>query len=384
MSNRERSGLRVLDRLVQDVRYGGRMLRRAPVFAFVAITAIGLAVGINAGFFTLVDALMLQPLPVANPARLVKLLAVDARGNQNIRFSYPAFTSIAANARSIEDVVAYDAAPIALRTSSTGHAAAGSAGIVSGSYFGAHGGRATLGRLLAPSDDREGAAPAVVLSNDFWTRKLGRPSDVIGRDVVINGAHATVVGVAARDFIGINPLVPDLWMPVTLAARVGATPGELRDPESRFLVLHGRLHAGVDRRRAEAELSALVAASGFVVVLLVLVIACANLANLLLSRAVVRQREIAIHVAIGARAPDVLALALRRELRLILRGLAIGLVLALGETKLLASIVLPLSTLGVGSVFLLGAGLVIVALVATVIPGLAALRIAPMQVLRQD
>lgn len=361
---REQRGFPFIERLAQDVRYGVRMLRRAPTFTFVAVGAIGLAVGINAGFFTLVDALMLQPIPVVNPTRLVKLLAVDARGNTTIRFSYPAYLAVREHASMIEDLVAFTATPVAFRATPAERATAVSAGCVSGNYFSALGARATLGRLLVPDDDADGA-PAIVISEGFWTRAFGRAADVVGRDIIVNGTHATIVGIAAHDFIGINPLVPDMWMPIVLAARVGATPGELRAPGNRFLVLHGRLRDHVDRRRAEAELSglvaeprgapgtsaeltrltgvvlqpneaaipiqgetALLAAPGFIVVLLVLVIACANLANLLLARALIRQREIAIRLALGASRARIVRQLLTESLLIALVGSGAGLLLA--------------------------------------------------------
>jgi hypothetical protein len=235
------------------------MLRRGPLFAFVAISAIALAVGINAGFFTLIDAFMLEPLPVANPGRLMKLLATDARHYDTIRFSYSDLRTIAAHSTSLEGLVGYYAASIALRIATVHHASAGSAACVSGNYFISLGGHAAVGRLLLPADDDAGAASVAVISDALWTRAFARAPDVVGRSVVVDGTGVTVVGVAGPDFRGINPLVPDLWMSFRAGARAGITPGELLDPANRFIVLHARLRPNFTLSRASAELSALVA-----------------------------------------------------------------------------------------------------------------------------
>lgn len=366
---RERSaaawGFPALEDFLRDARFGARTLGRSPAFVAIAVVAIGIGIGINAGFFTLVDALVWQPIPVAHPERMVKVLAVRAGGDNGIDFSFSDVEAIAAHARHIQDLIGYTSEPVGLELMPGAPARAASAGVVTGNYFLALGGSASLGRVLTGEDARRGAPPAIVLSDGFWASAFGRSRAILGRDVILNGVHVTIAGVAQPDFIGINPLVPDFWITLPAAAALRITPGRLDDPNNRFIWLHARLRVGVSRADAESELSNIVGdpwraadpvrnparivgarlipsesflppttqaavaiAPALLLGALVLLIACSNLAILLLARSLARRREMAIRLAIGASRGRVVRQLLTESLLVAAAGSGLGLVMA--------------------------------------------------------
>ncbi|HEX7049878.1 MAG TPA: ABC transporter permease [Longimicrobiales bacterium] len=359
--------------LLQDVRYAGRMLLRRPGFALVAVLTIALGVGANTALFTAVNALVLRPLPVREPDRLVGVQALGAFGgggeSRPFALSFPHFEALRERGRAVAELAARADAQLSFGDEE--YAEEVLAAFVSGDYFRVLGIRPALGRLLAPSDDRRGAATAgVVLSDRLWRRRFGADPSIVGRTVRLNGRPATVVGVAPASFTGTGiDRAPGLWAPLALRERVV--------PNSRLYSLMwfgleaiGRLRPGISIERAQAELSAGLRQVGealggpleytnaelhplsriptsrqgsflrfftmlAVATSLVLLIAGVNVAGMLLARAAGRQREVVIRAAIGAGRARIVRQLLTEGVLLFLLGGAGGVLLAVWLTDLL-------------------------------------------------
>jgi predicted permease len=376
---------RMEDEMFQDLRFGARMLRTNKGFTVVAVLSLALGIGANTAIFSLADALLWRALPGTNNDRLFTLVRGDGSGPP---VSYPDYLDYRASNRVFAGVAAYEGITLAFGNGDRSGVVMGE--LVTGNFFEVLGVRMAQGRAFLPEEDRApGAHPVVVISHDFWQRGFGGDPQLVGKTVMFNNHSFTVVGVAAEGFAGASiPMRADVWVPMMMRAAVRPNePPLLNDRQAATLCAIGRLKAGVTRAQAEAELETinhqlqqaypapnwfnldaatfqqsrrLTLASGrgtleqatrqmaalgttlaMVVAVIVLLIACANVANLLLARAATRRREIAIRLAVGAGRLRLIRQLLTESLLLAFIAAAAGLLLAFWINQVLMSVQPP-------------------------------------------
>ena len=374
------------EHLRADVRYALSWLLRSPAFSAVAIASLAIGIGFNTALFSIIDALLLRPLPIERPDRIVDVYTKGSDGDTYATNSYPDYLDFRAQNRVFTDMLGYSPAIAAMKTGDQSRMALGE--VVTGNYFQLLGVRAAVGRTLLPEDDRPGAQRAVALSHRTWLREYGGDPSIVGRTLHLRGQAYTIVGVIAETYHGMVPMLqPEMWLPLAWVEEVepagiqDAVPSptgntRLERRGQRWLFVKGRLRDGETRESAEANLQVImsqlatahpktnekrpiavaanvkvhpqadramrpIAAGLMLGVGLVLLVACANVANMLLARASGRQKEIGIRLAIGASRGRLIRQLLTESLVLSLMGAVAGISLAILLLRFVEAIPLP-------------------------------------------
>jgi predicted permease len=388
--------------VAQDLQYGLRQLRRSPSFAAVTILTLALGIGANTAIFSLVDAVMLRSLPVRDPSHLVLFRwnarhsphhvgsssfgDCPGRGasasTSGCVFPIPVFEQMQSQTMLFSGAAAF-AGPLQFDLSGNGPPTMAHGELISGNYFSTLGVGPAVGRVIEPTDDTAHASPVVVLSYPYWQTVFGGSRSAVGRTIVLNNIPLTIVGVAAQSFTRLSPgKTQDFWLPIAMEPRLNNRwqwlGKDIQNINNWWLVLVARLKPGVSRAQAQAAASlifrnemlnakskpmfkaqddpgitllpapqgltglrdsyseplyVLMFAVGFI-----LLIACANVAGLLLARGAARQKEIAVRLAVGGDRPRIIRQLLTESVMLSVAGGLLGVLFAFWGVPILAAL----------------------------------------------
>jgi len=363
--------------IIQDLRYAVRMLGKSPAFTAVALLSVTLGIAANTTVFSLIDAMWFRTLPVRDPEQLIRVYAWGLPKGANRpgvdSFSWPLYDAVRRRSTALTDLVAhYSTAP--LQVSAGGEASEVQGAVVSANYFAMLGVQPALGRFFVPEEDQVRGRDAVaVISMGLWQRRFGGDSTVLGRSITINGVILRIIGIAPEEFHGIVPgtAANDLWMPTMMLETGYRWCNAFNDDDCAPLDVIGRLPPGRRLGEARAELSAIIAnadtAPGYsgprsafldraigleqyrrnqytnhmrlmaAIAALLLILACTNVAGLLMARGVARHRELAVRLSIGAGRFRLVRQLLTESLVLATAGSSLGLLLTLWTRRLLLS-----------------------------------------------
>ena len=363
--------------MLQDLRYGVRMLLKKKSFTVIAVVSLALGTGANTAIFSLINTVLLRPLPVKNSQRLVALNNMS-ENHLFPSFSYLNYKDFRDRQESFSGLVGYRFTPLSISHEGINERVWGYE--VTGNYFDLLGVGASLGRVISTEDDvTPGASPVAVMSYKCWQQRFGSDPSIVGKGIIVNGRDYTVIGVAPQGFYGTEIIsAPDLFFPVAMQEQLEIGTKWLNNRGSENIFVQGILKPGVSMSQAQADLNNIAAQlekefpdfnEGKTVVLsppgligaafrgpvlgftgllmavvgLVLLLACTNLANLLLARAAERRREIAVRLALGASRSRVVRQLLNESLLLGLAGGAVGLLPASWLVSLASTFKLPLN-----------------------------------------